>query len=111
MATTPLNSPQHGQERLQRFYSRYPNTHVLKIQPVGWGSQGVDGGLHDGFDIDDVKGALGATRFALLTSGIKEVFCCSHRLWPADHADPTKRKAEVHCIWAADMEAFLKAGH
>ena len=111
MATTPLNSPQHGQERIATFFNRYPLSKALKIQPVSWGDQSVNGGLHDGFDVDDLKGALGATRFNLLMSGIKEVFCCAHRTWPGNHADPTKRNAEVHCVWAADVEAFLKAGH
>jgi hypothetical protein len=111
MATTPLNSPLHGQERLAKFWTRYPLSKTLKIQPASWGDQGTNGGLHDGFDVDDLKGALGVTRFNLLMGSVKELFCCSHRIWPATHAELNKRNAEVYCVWAADLEAFLKAGH
>lgn len=111
MSTTPLNSPQHGKERLDKFYSRFPLSKTLKIQPASWGDQGANGGLHDLFDVDDLKGVLGVTRFNLLLAGVKEVFSCGHRTWPSTHADPTKRNAEVHCIQASDVEAFLKAGH
>jgi hypothetical protein len=111
MATTPISSPEHGKQRLQSFYARYPVCKSLPIQPANWGSQGANGGLHDGFDVDDLKGALGVTRFNLLMAGVKDVFCCNHRTWPSTHADPTKRNAEVHCVWASDLEAFLKAGH
>ncbi len=96
---------------MAHFFSKYPNCQRLKIQPVAWGDQGANGGLHDGFDIDDVKAALGAARFNLLMTSIQEVFCCAHRAWPLSHADATKRGAEAHCIWASDLEKFLKAGH
>lgn len=117
MATTPINSSEHAEQRLAAFYQRYPVTRTLKIQPVGWGDRGANGGLHDGFDIDDVQSALGPVRFKLLTSGLKQVFCCGHRNWPTSHADPNKAGAEVHCIYASDLERFLelptpdKGGH
>lgn len=67
--------------------------------------------LVDGFDSDDVLALFGKERFALLMSGVKAVFCCAHRTWPDTHADPIKAGAEVHCIYAADLEEFLKGGH
>jgi hypothetical protein len=99
MATTPIDSPVHKIEQLDRFFRRYPLCRGLKIEPVNGG----------GFDIDDVSMALGPVRFALLTAGLKSVFCCAHRKWPMDHSDPTRRNAEVHCVWAVDLEEFLKA--
>jgi hypothetical protein len=112
MSTTPMSSPQHGKERLDRFYSRFPNTKALKIQPVTWGDQSANGGTIDGFDVDDVKGLLGAARFNLLmTNYVKALFCCGHRVWPTSHAEPTKRNAEVHCVYASDLEKFLKDGN
>jgi len=30
---------------------------------------------------------LGADRFKSLQAGLKEVFCCGHRTWPADHPE------------------------
>ena len=112
MATTPLNSPQHGKERLDKFFNRFPLSKALKIQPVTWGDQGANGGIIEGFDADDVKAALGVTRFNLLMANyVKAVFCCGHRTWSQTHAEVTKRGAEVHCIYPADLEKFLKDGN
>lgn len=74
----------------------------------------AQGATHPLFDIDDVKTALGGTRFALLTNGTKwvaQVYCVNHRIWGNDHPEPNKRGAEVHCIAANELEAFLRAGN
>jgi hypothetical protein len=117
MSTTPLSSPEHGKQRLQQFKSKFPRSGALTIQPVQQGGQGASGILLELYDSDDLTAALGVARFnQLMTgvgswSGVKTVICCAHRLWPANHAEPTKRNAEVHCISAVDLEAFLAGGH
>ena len=113
MATTPINSPQHGKERLDKFFNQYPTTKVLKIQPITLGDQGANGRLLDVFDSDDVKAALGVTRFNLLMTPawVKQVYSVGHRNWPFTHAETAKQGAEVHCIAASDLDRFLKAGN
>jgi hypothetical protein len=86
------------------FRSMYPRSHALGLRPVS-----IGGNDHEGFDIDEVEKKLGAEQFASLLSGLIEVFCCGHRCWPADHPDPTRRNCEVHCVYARDLEAFLKS--
>lgn len=63
---------------------------------------------HAGFDEIEVKAVLGATRFNNLLGGITRMFSCGHRIYPATHA--SMPNCEVRCIYAADLEAFLKAG-
>src|SRR5215467_3577887 len=91
-------------KRSQVFRSMYPRCWRVGIRPVSTDNNEY----YKGFDIDDVKAALGTTRFNLLMTTVKEVFCCGHRTWPLDHAERHKRGAEVHCIWSRDLEAFLK---
>jgi hypothetical protein len=85
------------------FRSMYPLAYALGLRPVSVGSYD-----HEGFDIDEVERKLGAKRFASLLDGLKEMFCCGHRNWPADHPDPARRNCEVHCVYARDLEVFLK---
>lgn len=88
-----------------QFY--YPLSSVLlvkgkKIQPVS--SDGVN--IHALFDFDDLKAALGTTRFnnliAYLVAHKKTDYVCGHRV--------DSKGLEVHCIHADDLEAFLKGG-
>lgn len=85
------------------FRSRYPLSYALGLRPVS-----VAGNEHEGFDIDEVEQKLGAGRFKSLLADLKEVFCCGHRIWPEDYQDPVRRNTEVHCVYARDLEAFLK---
>ena len=85
------------------FRSLYPLSHALGLRPVS-----VNGNQQEGFDIDEVEKKLGAGRFNSLQAGLKEVFCCGHRSWPADHPEKFRRNCEVHCVYARDLEAFLK---
>lgn len=108
MSTTPMNSPQHGQERTANFFNRYPLSKTLKIQPITWGDQGANGGVHNAFDIDDVKGLLGPTRFANLMKTVKTEFVYYHRAYPAGHP---QAGFHVHSISADDLESFLRGGN
>ena len=99
------------------FKAMYARAAALGLKPV----QTASDVQHAGFDIDEVQKALGAARFAKLiegksyTSGVPvgrapgaiQVFSCGHRSWPGDHAEPHKQNAEVHCIYAQDLEQFL----
>lgn len=100
----PTEAEVHA-HRLARFFSRFPNTRSLKLEPV----QHQDG-LHELFDLEDVEGVLGAVRFAKFMAGVKTVYSCGHRNHRADHPDRAKAGAEVHCVAAADLEAFLAGG-
>lgn len=96
----------HHQERLARFYGRFPRVQALRIEPVEHTT-----GLHELLDIEDVEGVLGAVRFQKLMAGLKTVYSCGHRTNRADHPDKNKSGAEVHSIAAADLEAFLAGGN
>ena len=73
------------------FGAQYPLLMALQI-PV------IDAG--PGFDALDLEAKLGPTRFASLMSGVKQVFCCAHRTYPAGHE---LAGSELHCV-----EAFLE---
>jgi hypothetical protein len=98
-----LALPARGVIPLRVFRSRYPLSYALGLRPVS-----VAGADHEGFDIDEVEEKLGADRFMSLTAGLKEVFSCGHRIWPTDHPETHKRSCEVHCVYARDLEAFLR---
>ena len=98
-----LGLPSRGAIPARILRSIYPLSYALGLRPVS-----VAGNEHEGFDIDEVAAALGNERFAQLEKGLTQVFCCGHRCWPADHAEKHKRSAEVHCIYAYDLEAFLQ---
>jgi len=91
--------------------SSNPNVKTLFPQSAALGLQfvstapGVD---HPGFDEDDVKAKLGATRFNNLMAKVKFVFSCGHRVYPAN--DARGAGCEAHAIYASDLEAFLKGG-
>ncbi len=91
------------------FQSQYPLSSVLGVTPVTTAA-----GQHPGYDYDQLSAKLGTTRFNNLTAWLvahgRAVFCCGHRTWPANYADATKRLCEVHCVFAADLEEFLKGG-
>jgi hypothetical protein len=95
-------------ELLGQFGRLYPRCAALPILPVPT-SDGK--GFQDGYDSDDLLGVLGQTRYNKLIASLPTVFCCAHRLWPANHATPSKRNAEVHCIYSADLEKFLAGGN
>jgi len=107
------------------FAGRYPLSVALNLLPVST-FPGVE---HEGFDIDEVSAALGATRFQKFLSakiynagvpagraaGELQVFSCGHRKWPhqglpPQHPEAYKQNAEVHCVYAQDLEQFLAQG-
>ena len=98
-----LALPARGVIPIRVFRSMYPLSYALGLRPVS-----ANGNDHAGFDIEEVENNLGASRFKAFQAGLKEVFCCGHRNWPADHPEPSRRNAEVHCVYARDLEAFLK---
>jgi hypothetical protein len=98
-----LSVPPRGVIPPRAFRSLYPASHALGLKLVS-----VGGNDFEGFDIDEVEKKLGKARFISLTAGLKAVFCCGHRNWPADHPDRFRRNCEVHCVYARDLEAFLK---
>lgn len=83
----------------------YPLSFALGVKPVGTGAAS-----HAGFDERDVEAKLGATRFTNLMAKVKSVFSIGHDKYPGNYAVAYKRGCEVHCIYADDLEAFLKAG-
>lgn len=85
--------------------NQFPLSAALGVKPVATAS-----GNHPGFDMDEVQKKLGNTRFQNLMAKVKAVFSCGHRHWPSDHPMPERRNAEVHCVYADDLEQFLKAG-
>ena len=99
-----LALPARGVIPSRIFRSMYPLCHALGLKPVS-----VAGNEYDGFDIDEVERKLGAPQFASLMAELTHVFCCGHRNWPADHPDPFRRNCEAHCVYALDLENFLKA--
>lgn len=62
----------------------------------------AQGAMHPLFDSDDLKKALGATRYNNLIAKVKTDYVCGHRV--------DSKGLEIHCIAADDVEAFLKAG-
>lgn len=83
-------------------FSRAHN--VLPVQ-----TNGVE---HEAYDSEELRAVLGPERFGKLMGEVKDVLSCGHRLHPADHPDPNFAEAEVHCVWARDLERFLQAeGH
>ena len=84
------------------FRSMYPRSYALGLRPVS-----VGGADYEGFDIDEVEKRLGSQTFTSFVAGLRNVFCCAHRKWPADYPDPSRRNCEVHCVYARDLEAFL----
>jgi hypothetical protein len=98
-----LGVPARGVIPRRVFRSVYPLSYALGLRFVS-----LNGNESEGFDIDEVEKKLGTDRFKSLLTGLKEVFCCGHRNWPADHQEPNRRNCEVHCVWARDLEAFLR---
>lgn len=80
------------------FKALFPKCHDLGLEMVA--------GL--GFDVDQVQEKLG-DHFDTFIGGVKELFSCGHRNWPDNHPEETKRGAEVHCVYAGDLEKFLEA--
>ena len=98
-----LGVPVRGVIPPRVFRSRYPLCYALGLKPVS-----VAGNTHEGYDIDEVEKKLGTDRFKSLMATLKHVFCCGHRIWPKDHPEPHKGSCEVHCVYARDLETFLK---
>lgn len=80
------------------FKALFPKCHDLGLEMVA--------GL--GFDVDQVQAKLG-THFDMFMAGVGNVFSAGHRNWPADHPEEAKRGAEVHCVFAGELEKFLEA--
>ena len=97
-------------ETTPAFKAMYKQSAALTVatQPILPAST-APGVEHPGFDDDDVKTALGITRYNALMAAIVSgapgysgsVFSCGHRV---------KNGVEVHCIYASDLELFLKNG-
>ena len=97
---------------LERFISMFPLSCALGLEPVPAGDLG--------FDELEVEEKLGSERFTKLMSGVTHVFSCGHAKYPAGHTKlgvvDDKGKPvdlggyEVHCLYASDLENFLKAG-
>ena len=85
--------------------SMFPLSAALGLQFVST-SLGAD---HPGFDSEEVKAKLGTTRYSNLSGRLTHVFCCGHRHYPGSEG-PSRAGCEVLCIYASDLEAFLKAG-
>lgn len=96
-----------------RFEQMHPRCARLGIPVVDHGP---------GFDCLDLQGVLGADRYQKLLKSAKALFCCGHRNYPEHHTDPSfatedggplkLEGTEVHCVYAADLEAFLQSeGH
>jgi hypothetical protein len=94
----------------------YPRCAALGLEPVCTGTT-----EHPGADEDDVKGKLGATRFAALMKVVTHVFSCGHRHYPKGYTRPdimspeTGKPAdlggyEAHAIYFDDIEKFLGNG-
>jgi len=65
---------------------------------------------HPGFDENDVKVALGTTRFNNLMALIVAGKPYSGSVFTCGHAKDAKTGVEMHCIYASDLELFLKNG-
>jgi hypothetical protein len=74
----------------------YPKSAALGLKFVA-----TPGAEHAGFDEDELKEKLGATRFNGLMSKVTTVFSCGHRLKDGG--------VEAHAIYAEDLERFLQA--
>jgi hypothetical protein len=73
--------------------AQYPLSMSLNIRVIDAGP---------GFDVNDLKKKLGALRFGNLIAGLKREFVCNH--------DKDMNGNEVPCVYATDLESFLKAG-
>lgn len=101
--------------QIPAFAKYWPRCFALGLVPVA-----TNGAEHPGADEDDVKAKLGATRYAALMSGVKAVFSCGHRLYPAGHTrsdikDSTGKPVdlggyEAHAVYFDDIEKFLGQG-
>ena len=92
----------------------YPLSSALGLKAIHHGP---------GFDCLDLQKHLGDVRYdALIQSIIRSgsaLFCCNHRKYEKGHTDPRFATqdggpielggTEVHCVYAADLEAFLKS--
>ena len=88
------------------FQIRFPRSTALGLEPVSDGTA-----EHPGFDSDEVRQKLGEKKFNALMSTVRAVFCCGHRTHADDHPDKVVAGTEVHCIYAADLEKFLRGKH
>lgn len=79
------------------FAATYPKSVAAGLRPVD--------GIHPGFEDVDVKKAIGDVRYAALMATVKSVFCCGHRHYEV--GQPLSGY-EVRCLYADDVEKFLK---
>lgn len=85
------------------FQIRFPRSVALGLEPVSDGTA-----EHPGFDSEEVRRKLGEKKFTELMGMVRTVFCCGHRTHPDNHPDKIVAGTEVHCIYAADLEKFLR---
>lgn len=64
-----------------------------------------------GFDSHEVKDKLGDDRYQQLLGDVESVFVCGHRTSPVEVTKDGKTsvvECEVPCIYAEDLEKFLR---
>ncbi|HEY6249135.1 MAG TPA: hypothetical protein VI685_04195 [Candidatus Angelobacter sp.] len=88
------------------FQIRFPRSTALGFEPVSDGTA-----EHPGFDAEEVRQKLGEKKFKELMGAVRTVFCCGHRTHPENHPDKALAGTEVHCIYATDLEKFLRGKH
>jgi hypothetical protein len=89
------------------FFAQHPRSTKLGLKPVT---------EHPGYDMEEVQKALGGSfsKFQAFMAD-KSVFVCGHRIAPHTYTDGDGRQitvdAEVHCVYASDLEKFLEGTH
>lgn len=76
-----------------RFQAMYPLSAALGLKVIDPGP---------GFDQNDLKAKIGTTRYNNLITQAKRVFVCNHAKDASGYETP--------CVYAEDLEAFLKGG-
>jgi hypothetical protein len=101
---------QDKKDLLRLFHQQYGACSVLKTNPAEHSH-----GFYDSFDVDEVEAEIGPTRFKKLIDFViarkSSLVSNGHRVWPHDHKEVHKQGAEVHCVRASDLEAFLSGGN
>lgn len=83
-----------------RFVMYYPLSANLGLKVVDAGP---------GFDSIELREHLGESRMNALMDRVvsnSSLFVCGHAAYPDDHEHAGR---EIHCVYAADLEAFLQS--
>jgi hypothetical protein len=98
-----LGVPARGVIPPRVFRSMYPLSYALGLRPVS-----VNGNEHEGFDIDEVEKKTGCGPIRVSPGWAEGSVLLRSSHWPADHPEQLRRNCEVHCVYARDLEVFLK---